>query len=138
MLLTGTHELGEVEQLMKKFKDVDSYILNSEPEAPLIMEELRKIIRATIPQAEEKIWYGVLFYDYHGELAGFASYKNHVSFGIGAAALKSKDRKMLEEQGYKTAKGTIQIKFGQRAPAAAIKQITKIKAGMNEEKTPTE
>jgi uncharacterized protein len=119
---------------MKKFKDVDSYIANIAPEARPALEELREIIKSTIPQVEEKIWYGVPFYNYHGELAGLAAYQNHVSFGIGAAALGSKERKKFEEKGYKIAKGIIQIKFDQKVPAAAIKQILKTKAKMNEAK----
>src|SRR5262245_14852521 len=117
---------------MSKPKDVDSYIANSDKEARPKLEELRKIIKSTIPKAEERIWYGVPFYKYHGELAGFAAYKNHVSFG--AAVLQSKDRKKLEEKGYKTGKGTIQIKFDQKVPTTAIKQILKAKAKINEAK----
>jgi uncharacterized protein YdhG (YjbR/CyaY superfamily) len=116
---------------MKKFKDVDSYIANSDEGARPILEELRRVIKSTIPKAEETIWYGVPFYKYHGELAGFAAYKDHVSFGIGADMLESKYRKILEEQGYKTGKGTIQIKFDQEVPTTVIKQLLKEKAKMN-------
>ncbi len=119
---------------MSKPKDVDSYIANSDKEARPKLEELRKIIKSTIPEAEETIWYGVPFYKYHGELAGFAAYKNHVSFGFGADVLQSKDRKILEEEGYITGKGTMQIKYDQKVPATAIKQILKAKAKMNEAK----
>jgi hypothetical protein len=45
----------------------------------------------------------VPFYKYHGVLAGFAAFKNHVSFGF-AAVLQSEDRKMLERKGYITGK----------------------------------
>jgi len=118
-----------------KPKDVDSYITNSGRGARPILEELREIIKSTIPKAEERIWYGVPFYKYHGELAGFAAYKNHVSFGFGADVLQSKDRKMLEEKGYKTGKGTMQIRFDQKVPTTAIKKILKTKAKMNEAKS---
>ena len=117
-----------------KPKDVDSYIANSSREARPKLEELRKLIRSTIPEAEEIIWYGVPFYRYHGELAGFAAYKNHVSFGFGAGVLQSEDRRMLEERGYKIGKGTMQIKFDQEVPTTAIEQILKAKAKMNEAK----
>ena len=119
---------------MSKPKDVDSYIANSGREARPILKEIREIIISTIPKVEEGISWGVPFYKYHGELAGFAAYKNHVSFGFGAGVLQSKDRKMLEEKGYKTGKGTMQIKFDQEVPTTAIKQILKAKAKMNEAK----
>lgn len=111
-------------------KDVDSYIASSAPESRPTLKELRKIIKSTIPKAEEKISWGVPFYKYHGLLGGFAVFKNHVSFGL-AFVLKNKDRKMLLEKGYKTGKKTIQIKFDQKVPVAAIKQILKAKAKSN-------
>ncbi|MFW9897229.1 MAG: DUF1801 domain-containing protein [Candidatus Thorarchaeota archaeon] len=54
---------------------------------------------SAIPKLEENIWYGVPFYNYHGELAGFAVYKKYVSFGFGAGLLQDKDRKMFEDNG---------------------------------------
>jgi uncharacterized protein YdhG (YjbR/CyaY superfamily) len=125
---------GGKKMKMSKPKDVDSYIANSGREARPILKEIREIIISTIPKVEEGISWGVPFYKYHGELAGFAAYKKHVSFGFGAGVLQSKDRKMLEEKGYKTGKGTMQIKFDQEVPTTAIKQILKAKAKMNEAK----
>lgn len=115
-------------------EDVDTYIANSETEARTILNEIREIIKATIPKAEEGISYGVPFYKYQGQLAGFAAYKKHVSFGFGAAVLQSKDREMLEKKGYKLGKGTMQIKFDQKVPTTEIKQIIKAKAKMNDAK----
>ena len=74
---------------MSKPKDVDSYIANSGREARPILKEIREIIKSTIPKVEEGISWGVPFYKYHGALAGFAAYKNHVSFGFGADVLQS-------------------------------------------------
>jgi uncharacterized protein YdhG (YjbR/CyaY superfamily) len=92
-------------------------------------------LQPTTPEAEEGISWGEPFYKYHGELAGFAAYKNHVSFGFGAAVLQSKDRKTLEKKGYKTGKGTMRIKFDQKVPTTAIKKILKTKTKMNEAKS---
>lgn len=117
-------------------KDVDSYIASSNKEARQTLEELRKIIKSTIPKVEEGISWGVPFYRYCGVLAGFAAYKDHVSFGL-CAVLQSKARKMLENKGYVTGKKTIQVKFDQKVPATAIKQILKAKAKMNEDKRAT-
>lgn len=119
---------------MAKPKDVDSYIANSRIEAHTTLQKIRKIIKSTIPNAEEGISWGVPFYKYHGDLAGFAAYKNHVSFGFGAAVLQSEDRKMLEKKGYIIGKGTIQIKFDQKVPSKEIKKILEAKAKMNETK----
>ncbi len=116
-----------------KAKDVDSYIASSDEKSRPTMKELRKIIKATIPKAEEGISWGVPFYKYHGVLAGFAVFKNHVTFGL-AFALQSKDREALEKKGYGTGSKTIQIKFDQKIPTTIIKEILKAKAKANEAK----
>ena len=118
---------------MYKAKDVDSYIADSGREAGLKLKEIQKIIKSTIPKVEEGISWGVPFYKYHGLLAGFAAFKNHVTFGL-AFVLQSKDREMLGKKGYITGKKTIQVKFDQKVPATAIKQILKSKAKINEVK----
>jgi uncharacterized protein YdhG (YjbR/CyaY superfamily) len=87
-------------------KDVASYIALSDIEARSKLKEIQEIIKSTIPNVEETISWGVPFYKYHGALAGFALYKEHVSFGM-ATALQKKDRKILEKLGYKTGKKTI-------------------------------
>ena len=43
----------------------------------------------------------------------------------------SSDRTALEAKGYKVLKDTFQIKFDQKVPAAAIKQILKAKVKAN-------
>ncbi|VVB51494.1 Uncharacterised protein [uncultured archaeon] len=114
-------------------KDVDAYIASAAVDARPKLKELRKLIKSTIPDAEESISWGVPFYKYYGVLAGFASFKNHVSFGL-VTVLEDEDRKMLEEKGYVTGKKIIQIKFDQKVPATTIKQILKTKAKTNEAK----
>jgi len=78
-------------------KDVDSYIASSGREASPKLKEIRKIIKSAIPKVEEGIRWGIPFYKYHGVLAGFAAFKNHVSFGFWGV-LQSEDRKILEKK----------------------------------------
>lgn len=113
-----------------KAKDVDEYIAGSDGKARPILKEIRKVIKSTIPEAEERISWGVPFYRYYGLLAGFSVFKNHASFGL-AFTLQEKDRKVLEEKGYKTGSKTIQIRFDQKVPAVVIKKILKEKARAN-------
>lgn len=124
--------MAERRQGVSKPEDVDGYIAGSGEEARPKLEELRELVRSTVPTVEERISWGVPFYRYHGDLAGFAAFKNHVSFGIGTGALRSEDREMLEERGYATGKRTIRIEFDQKVPAAAIRKILKARAKQNE------
>ena len=121
---------------MAKPTDVDSYIADCAEEARPILEALRAIVKATIPAVEEGISWGVPFYRYHGALAGFAAYKNHVSFGLGAGVLGSNDRNQLERKDYKTGKRTIQVRFSQQVPARAIEHVLLATAKANEAERP--
>ncbi len=113
-------------------KDVDEFIASAPQEARPKLEELRKLIRATIPKAEEKISWGVPFYRYRGPLVGFTSFRNHVSFGLGLSGLSAEDRRTLEDKGYVTGKKIVQIRFDQKTPVTAIKRILKAQARLNE------
>jgi len=116
-----------------KAKSVDEYIAGAAKEARPMLKELRKIIRSTVPKAEESISRGVPFYKYQGMLAGFVALKNHADFGL-ITVLEDKDRKALEEKGYETGKKTIKIRFDRKVPSAMIKKILKEKAKANEAK----
>ena len=114
-------------------KDVDGYIASMSKEAQLHLKELRKVIEVAVPKAEESISWGIPFYKYCGMLAGFATFKEHVSFGF-AATLQVSDRELLEKKGYKTGSKTVQIRFEQKIPVTIIKQMLKVRAKMNEAK----
>lgn len=117
---------------MNKPESVDVYIEGADIAAQPIMSELREIITETIPTAEEGISYGVPFYKYYGQFVGFSVAKKHVSFGYGSDIVEDEERAMLENQGYKLGKGTLQIKFNQTVPVEAIKRILIEKAKRNE------
>ncbi len=78
-------------------KDVDTYIASADAEARSLLEELRQIIKSTIPQVQEKISWGIPFYWYYGALAGFSVFKKHVGFGF-AFQLQHTDRDILEKE----------------------------------------
>lgn len=87
-----------------------------------------EMIKSTVPEVEERISYNVPFYTFHGTHVGISAAKNHATFGIGADALQSENRKMLEEKGYKTGKEIIQIRYDQAVPTTEIMQLLEEKA----------
>lgn len=111
--------------------DVDSYIESADIAARPKLNELREIVKSTVPKADEGISWGIPFYKYHGLLAGFAAFKKHVSFGL-VSALDGELREALEAKGYATGKKTIQIRFDQKTPTAEIKRFLKARAKLNE------
>ncbi len=63
-------------------KTVPAYIAGAAHVARPKLKELRRVIKAAVPGAEEGIHWGVPFYKYRGILAGFVTLKNHVDFGL--------------------------------------------------------
>ena len=108
---------------MKRYLTVDDFIFHAPLLAQPGLHELRQLIRVTLPQAQEKIWYGVPFYHEGGEVAGFSLAKQHISLGVGAGVLSAERRKRLAKMGYRTGSCTIQIRFDQKPPAALIREM---------------
>ncbi len=108
---------------MKRSIAVDNYISDAGKDAQAILRKLRSLFNSTIPEAEEKVSWGVPFYWWHGPLGGYAVYRNHVTFGCGGAEIPSRLRGRLERKGYKTGKKTVQIRFGQKVPTQELRSI---------------
>jgi len=51
--------------------DVDAYIEAAPREVRAKLQRLRKIIKTTAPEADERIGYGMPYYEYRGRLAHF-------------------------------------------------------------------
>lgn len=114
-------------------KNVDEYI-SAAPEASRShLKEIRKTVTSAAPEAEEKIGYGKPYYKYHTWVVGFDALKNHISFEVWDG-LPDKERKALEEKGYKTGSVTFQISYNQNIPTTEITNLVKIQIKLNEEK----
>ena len=117
-------------RIMKKFpKDVDAYIAAAPTEARGKLAQLRKIIKAAAPKADEGISYKVPYYRYHGALAYFAAFKNHIGFFVPPPIV---EEHKLELKGYETAKATVRFPIGKPLPGALIKKLVKARIKRNE------
>ena len=119
---------------MKRFRTVDDFISHAPLSAQPGLRELRRLIRAVLPQSREKIWYGVPFYHECGEVAGFSLAKQHISLGVGAKVLSAERRKKLAAMGYRTGSCTVQIRFDQKLPVALIRKMLMEKVRSNRTK----
>jgi uncharacterized protein YdhG (YjbR/CyaY superfamily) len=116
-----------VKAVGKVAKDVDTYIAMAPEASQGKLSQLRAIIRATAPQAEEVISYHMPYYTARGPLVGFAAYKDHVSlFGAIPDELKE------EVKPYKTGRGSVQFPLDKPLPVPLIKKIVKAHLKMNE------
>ncbi len=100
-----------------KFDSVESYIAAAPSAARPRLRELRQVIKAAAPKAQEKISYGIPFYEYRGRLIYFAGYQNHV------ALYPVADAKGLER--YQAAKATLRFPLDELLPLAKIRSLVR-------------
>ncbi len=112
---------------MKKAKDVDEYIANAPSEVQGKLKQLRAVIKAVAPDAEEKISYGMPYYGYKGRLAYFAYAKNHIGLYAMPRTLGGLKQEVKK---YHTGKATLSLPLNEDLPITLIKKL--IKAGMKD------
>jgi uncharacterized protein YdhG (YjbR/CyaY superfamily) len=115
---------------MSKSAKVDEYIAKAPEPAQQMMKQIRSAIRATVPEAEEKMSYGMPFYEYKfpgykGRLAYFGLFKKHISFYAVPHSIPTDLAKQLEQ--YKAAKATLQFPLHEKVPVALLKKLVKMR-----------
>lgn len=111
--------------------NVDLYIAGFPAETQEMLNQLRETIRKVAPEAEEVISYQMPAYKYHGMLAYFAGYKNHIGFYPTGSGIESFKPKL---SAFKTSKGTIQFPIDQPLPLELITEIVQFRVAENLEK----
>mgnify|MGYP003471526707 CR=1 FL=1 len=114
-------------------KNFDEYLANQPEKNREALAKLRRLVRKLVPEAEEKISYGMPMYKFHGMLVGFAGYKNHIGFYPGAIVERFAD----ELKDFKTSKGTIQFLVDKPIPDELLKRIieARVEENLNRKKS---
>ena len=112
---------------------VDAYITAAPRAAQPKLRQLRRMIRAAAPDAEERISYGMPFYAYHGRLVYFAAFKNHV----GVYALVGEKNVPKELKPYMAAKATVQFPLDQPLPVALVQKLVRARVKQNAKAQPS-
>ena len=113
---------------------VDAYIKAAPKTVQPMLRDLRQAIKAAAPKAEEKLSYGMPFYEYHGRLIYFGAHRNHV--GMYPIIGREKDLYAKELKPYLAAKATLQFPIGQPLPITLVKKVVKQRAKENEANRP--
>src|SRR2546428_1030491 len=115
---------------MKPAKNVDEYIAQAPKEVQEKLQELRAVIKSTAPSAEERISYGMPYYDYKGRLVYFQLWKKHIGFYVPTPVV---EEHKSELQGYETTKGTVRLPLDEKLPLALIEKLVKARVRKNDE-----
>jgi uncharacterized protein YdhG (YjbR/CyaY superfamily) len=115
---------------MVKNGKVDEYIAKASEPAQQMMKQIRAAIEATVPRADEKMSYGMPFYEYKfpgykGRLAYFGAFKKHISFYAVPHNIPASLDKKIEQ--YKAAKATLQFPIGTKVPVALLKKLVELR-----------
>lgn len=116
---------------MEKFKSVDEYITSFPKNVQEILDELRKAIKESAPEAEEVISYGMPAFKLNGVLVYFAAHKNHIGLYPTASGITAFNKELSS---YKHTKGTIQFPIDRPIPFDIVKRIVKFKVKENQAK----
>lgn len=104
-----------------KFSSVDDYIITFPPDVQTVLQQLRRTVKAEVPQATEAIKYNMPTYVFHGNLVYFAAWKKHISF---YPITREMEDQISELANYKTSgKGTIQFPYSQPLPLDLIRTL---------------
>jgi uncharacterized protein YdhG (YjbR/CyaY superfamily) len=117
-----------------KATSIDEYIKLWPLEIQKKLSKIRKLIKETVPEAEEKISYRMPMIYLNGVLVYFAAFKNHIGFFPTVSGVKAFKAELKE---FKCTKGTIQFPYDKPIPFDLIKRIVVFRAGENSTKLKT-
>jgi uncharacterized protein YdhG (YjbR/CyaY superfamily) len=104
-------------------KTINGYLAKLSRDKRAALQKLRRAIRAAVPNAEERISYGVPAFRLEQRfLVAFGVGTNHCSFYPGAFPIAAHKRAL---KGYDTSKGTIRFPADKPLPAALVRILVR-------------
>jgi len=107
----------------RRAASVAAYVASLPPARRRSFQQLRRVIRAAAPGAEEGISYGIPAFRLDGRLLVWcAAFKEHLSLFPGAAVVRSQAAAL---KGYSISKGTIRFPLGGTLPIRLIARLVR-------------
>jgi uncharacterized protein YdhG (YjbR/CyaY superfamily) len=107
-------------------REIDQYLSGLDEPKRTTLQELRKTILAIVPDAEECISYGMPAFRVEGAVvAGFAAFKNHLSYLPHSGSVLGELRDDLA--GYEGTKGSLHFPIDQPLPKALVKKLIAVR-----------
>lgn len=107
---------------------ITDYILQFPADVQQKLNELRTAILEIVPDATEKIAYGIPTFYVNGNLVHFAAYQHHIGLYPGASGI---DAFREELAPYKLSRGTVQFPLDQPLPMELIRRIVQYRLAEN-------
>ena len=120
-----------MENRKNAFTSIDEYIATFPEDVQKILQELRAVIKASAPDAEEKISYQMPTFALKGNLVHFAAFKKHIGFYPTPSGIQTfKDELSI----YESAKGSVQFPIDKPLPLELVSKIVRFRVAENLQK----
>lgn len=103
-------------------KTIDAYIAAQPESVQPFLNQVRDIIRAVLPDAQERISWSMPTYWNKRNIIHFAAFKKHIGLYPGDKAIETFGDCLKE---YKTSKGGVQLPYDKPLPLQLIAEIAK-------------
>jgi len=113
------------------YASIDEYITLFPEEIQGKLQQLRATIKASAPDASEKISYQMPAFVLKGNLVYFAAFKDHISFFPTSSGIQAFKQELSI---YKGSKGTVRFPLDQPLPLDLISKIVKFRVAENLQK----
>ena len=111
------------------FQSIDEYISACPPDSQAYLRQIRKLIRALVPDANERISYQMAAFERNGRnLIHFAGWKKHVSLYPVPAGSEAFERQITK---YAGGKGTLKFPLDEPLPIKLIERVIKLHLDVN-------
>ncbi|GMO41355.1 MAG: iron chaperone [Termitinemataceae bacterium] len=110
---------------------IDDYIATFETDIQQTLGEIRNFIKNEVPDATEKIAYGMPTFYLNGNLVHFAAFKDHYGFFPNPSGI---DAFKAELAPYRSGKGTLRFALDKPIPWEIIKKVVQFRVRENAEK----
>jgi uncharacterized protein YdhG (YjbR/CyaY superfamily) len=108
---------------------VDEYIATTPKAIQPKLQQLRQLIKSIAPTAEERVSYGMPYYDYQGRLVYFALMKNHIGLYIPPPIIEQYKEQL---KAYGITKSAVHLSIEKELPTALITALVKARMTWNE------
>ena len=107
---------------------IDEYIGTFDSETGETLHAIRDFIKKEVPEATEKISYGMPAFYLNGNLVHFAAFKNHYGFFPGPSGIDAFEEELAP---YRTGKGTLRFPKGKPLPWEIIRKVVRFRVKEN-------
>jgi uncharacterized protein YdhG (YjbR/CyaY superfamily) len=116
------------------YHSIDEYIALFPEEIQKRLLDIRATIKASAPEAEEKISYQMPTFFLKGNLVHFAAHKNHIGFYPTPSGIQAFARELSI---YESSKGAVQFPLDKPLPLDLVSKIVKFRVDENLNKAKT-